>query len=626
MENPRENVPPAAAPLPATALLIAAALLALLLLCRLSGAADRGFDFTDEAFDLIVIAAPERYPALPTLFGFFFHPLHRAVDGNIAALRLANFAATYLLGCLFFWSLLAWKFRGDRLSRLQRAAAVLALSATSLTLFSNWMVVPSYNGLAQAGTLLFAASTLRLFAAPNRLELPALCGIGIGGWVVFMGKPPSAVVLALALLALLVACHPRWLRAVLIGGTAASALLLATALQLDGSVSAFAQRLLHAARLAGSMDHRHSMGGIFRLVLPRFDAGVVFFAVMGALLGLALCAGSAPTGGRRWWRGGAMATLLGFCLLSLWGMDGWPIGGTPVKGIVLLAPLLTSGLLLRLDAARTVQRPESNPSRRRVARGLTIFLGFLPWVYAAGTNNNPWQNMGFTGCFWVAAAVMLISEQDEAPAARTAIGPAVALAGVTVVAVAASVGLVMSGMHHPYRLTGPLSEQVQPTVVQGSLLLLSSETASYLREATAESRAAGLMRETPLLDLTGHSPGLVYALGARNPGDAWLIGGYPSSNRRSILGLQAVSCAELAASWLLLEPTGIRRLDEAAVLGSYGAVLARDYVQVAAWDAPAAPLWRPLAVEQQFYRPVRPAAEAEGACARVRAAGGLAAR
>ena len=625
MTAPRTNPSAAHPTAQATALLLAAALFALLLLLRLAAAADRGFDFTDEAFNLVAIAAPERYPALPTLFGFFLHPLHRALDGNIAALRLANFAATYLLGSLFFWSLLAWKFPADRLSPLQRLAAALALGASALSLFGTWMVAPSYNSLALQGTFVVAAATLRLMAAPQRLELPALLGIGVGGWVVFMAKPTTAALLALALLALLVACHARWLRAVVVAGGAASSLLLATAVALDGSPAAFAQRLLQAAHQAGALDSRYSAAGLFRLELPRVDAGVVLFAIAVALLGLLLRPARGQEGGRRWLLTSALAVLAGYGLLALWRTDGWPVGAQPDKGVLLLAPLVTSLLLRRRDAA-TGEQPDGDASRQRMERGVAIFLALLPWIYAFGTNNNPWHNMGFAASFWVALAVVLTRETSEPSGPGAAQVPSASLASVTVVAVVASIALLMSGMRHPYRQAAPIGEQEQPVVVRGSALRLSGETATYLRDAVAGSRAAGLAAETPLIDLTGHSPGLVYAVGGRSPGDPWLIGGYPTSDARVVIGLQSVACSELASAWLLVEPTGLRRLNEAAVLGAIGAVLEGDYLQVAAWHAPAAPGWKQGAGEQRLYRPRRPAAEAEAACARVRAAGGRAAR
>lgn len=619
MTAPRTNLSAAPPTAQATALLLAAGLFALLLLLRLAAAADRGLDFTDEAFNLVATADPARYPALPTLFGFFLHPLHRALDGNIAALRLANFAATYLLGALFFWALLAWKFPADRLSPLQRLAAALALGASALALFGTWMVSPSYNSLALQGTFVIAAATLRLLTAPPRLELPALLGIGVGGWVVFMAKPTTAALLAVALLALLVACHARWLRAVVVAGGAASSLLLATAVALDGSPAAFAQRLLHAAQQAGAQDSRYSAAGLLRMELPRVDAGLVLFAIAVALLGLLLRPARGQQGGRPWLLRGAAAALAAYGLLALWHMDGWPVAAKPDKGVVLLAPLLTSLLLLRRDVA-TGEQPEGDPSRQRMERSVAILLAILPWIYAFGTNNNPWHNMGFAAAFWVALAVVL-TRAPQGPG-----GAPASLAAVTVVAVVASTGLLMSAMRHPYRQATPLDEQEQPVTVRGSALRLSAETATYLRDAAAGSQAAGLPDGAPMLDLSGRSPGLVYALGARSPGDPWLIGGYPNSDQRVVIGLQSVGCSELAAAWLLVEPTGLRRLTEGLVLGSFGAALEGDYLQVAAWHAPAAPGWKQRAAEQRLYRPQRPVAEAEAACARVRAAGGLAAR
>ena len=72
---------------------VAAMLLALLFAsCR------HGLEFTDEGFYWASIAYPRALSASATQFGFAYHPLYLALDGNLVLVRQANLLLTVLLG------------------------------------------------------------------------------------------------------------------------------------------------------------------------------------------------------------------------------------------------------------------------------------------------------------------------------------------------------------------------------------------------------------------------------------------------------------------------------------------------------------------------------------------------
>ena len=245
-------------------LLTAAAVVSALLLLRICLAADRGFDLSDEGFNLLGMQDPSRYGLLPTLFGFVLHTIYEAVGGSIGTLRLLNFVATFGLGFFFFASLLSTTLGARLLTRSERLTTAVALSASSLALFDTWLVTPSYNGLALHGTLIAAACTLRL-AGPR--PWPWLLGIGFGGWLVFMAKPPASALIALMVLAHIWACSKRPWQSALVAGGFALLLLIATAFALDGSLLGFVGRLQAAAAQVAGTDHH--LGALFRLGLPR---------------------------------------------------------------------------------------------------------------------------------------------------------------------------------------------------------------------------------------------------------------------------------------------------------------------------------------------------------------------
>ena len=71
----------------------------------------------------------------------------------------------------------------------------------------------------------------------------------------------------------------------------------------------------------------------------------------------------------------------------------------------------------------------------------------------------------------------------------------------------------------------------------------------------------GFKAGSPLLDLSGMSPGLVYALDGRAIGNAWMIGGYKGSNALARASIAKIPCTDLQSSWLIVEPGGPVSLD-----------------------------------------------------------------
>ena len=117
-----------------------------------------------------------------------------------------------------------------------------------------------------------------------------------------------------------------------------------------------------------------------------------------------------------------------------------------------------------------------------------------------------------------------------------------------------------------------------------------------------------------MIDLTGQSPGILYAMGARNIGQAWTIGGYPGSEALAVAMLKKVTCKELAAAWLLAEPEGPRKISPEILL-SFGANLVTDYETVNTFKtAEGVGGYKEVRV-QQLLKPIRSIDAATAACA-----------
>ena len=118
-----------------------------------------------------------------------------------------------------------------------------------------------------------------------------------------------------------------------------------------------------------------------------------------------------------------------------------------------------------------------------------------------------------------------------------------------------------------------------------SELRVSADFAEYVQKLQQMAATAGFKANMNVLDLTGHYPGALYALGAKNVGRSWLIGGYPGSDDMAIANLDRVNREDLANAWILTEPTGPRKLPP-KILERYGIDLAKDYIEVGSLESP----------------------------------------
>ena len=108
-----------------------------------------------------------------------------------------------------------------------------------------------------------------------------------------------------------------------------------------------------------------------------------------------------------------------------------------------------------------------------------------------------------------------------------------------------------------------------------------------------------------MIDLSGHSPGVLYALGANSVGVPWALGG-TQGVKYVTRGLQGEPCEKLSAAWILSEPKGPLIVPR-DVLTSFGANSESDYKIVGEVRSPEGQV-------QYFSKPTRNAHEAIKAC------------
>jgi hypothetical protein len=556
-----------------------------------------GIDFTDESYYLVWMSNPFSYEVSASQFGYIYRPLYILLHGDIAALRQANIVITFGLGWALAYTYLVSLAPEVHQGRVALHVTAAGLGVSSLILFNTWLATPSYNSLAFQSLMVTAIGLLLAEKANTHKSLAGWIIIGIGGWLAFMAKPSTAVALAVGIFFCLLAARKVSLRLILLAATTTLGLLLLSALTIDGSISGFAKRVQLGVDFARYLGGGHTVRQILRIDNFRVRTPgqlAILFVGISTLVAIWGALSEKP-------KGAIVSLFISFgffaaTALLAFGRIRAAAGLGEFEGLltfgVVFAAVLT-GLILGGP------RPLRHISAAHWAVAL-LFLA-MPHIYAFGTNRNYWENGAWAGIFWLlAGATLLRPVVRERGTWSFALPLALATQAVTAI-------LLQTGLQHPQRQTQPLrlNDTTLEIGVQRSALVLSAGYAVYIADAVATARNNGFKPSTPVIDLSGQSPGILYAIGAENIGQAWTIGGYPGSLTLAKAALNLVACEKIAEAWVLFEPDGPRSIPP-ELLPALGAAFPEGYKQVGTWQTAEGAGGYDASRTQEFYRPIAP--------------------
>ncbi|WP_156795778.1 hypothetical protein [Bradyrhizobium icense] len=559
-----------------------------------------GLNLADEGLYLNFIANPFLYAINipPSLFGFVYHWPYQWVGGDVAVLRMANVTFTVALGWILSF-LVIWRFWTVGWPHV----AVLSAGMASLALigYSHFrLLTPSYYTLTFQ-SLLMVMIGLLLADWPGRIhQVLGWILVGAGGWCCFMAKPTTAAAIALVVVLYVVVLRRKSLLPMLGAALVALALLIVTAYVIDGGITGLVTRMVNNAEMELLLGAGHEVPLMFRidgLATSRSQLAIAVLAAIALLLSILMGATHKLLPSLV-----LAAVLIVTIAIALLGTD--PISIKPTT--LFLVPAFTclgamfyrKGIVLRIQAPTTI--------------ALTITFLVLPHAFALGSAINYWFLGSMGALFWILAVVVFLS-----PLAQQ--GRSVAtLVPLAVFAQLLTASIINGSILKPFRQVKDLRGYTAVTPMPGGgKLVLAQSFHDYLATARAQARAGGLEVGTPVVDLTGISPSLLYVLETRALGLPWLVGGYPGSNAVAVETLGLENCADLAKAWLLIEPEGQYQLDQASIMSSFGAGQA-DYVAVATFDPPVFEGAYPNQHKRFLFKPVRLAALAEQSCREAR--------
>ena len=519
--------------------------------------APRSFEFTDEAFYLLNLLYWREFQGHVSFFGAYFELPFRVLGQDIAAIRI--FTLALLMACTAYATVAVLRYQSACVRRslpVPMAAFVLAAMAGSLLYFTHLTTlrVPSYNLGALCAGLLATAFLLDALspAGGGRARAWAMLGYGVALGACGLNKPSAGLALALMHATFLLCCARPWLQAngLRFGlwsalGAAANFALLALA------APHWFSQLLEGVALVSSTDSRglvdllinHARWSLQKTLYQYWH----WFLLAGVLY--AACV---------WAEIRARLRVVGWAELAVVMVATWGLAST--SKAALWWPMIA------LAAAMIAARALWNPAGARLAGapgahfGLVLLLLSTPLALSFGTTIPIMGHATINAVFAVLALLAALAlRARESVMARSAVMVALALVCLP--------GLVFqwraaTSAEGAYRQLAPLAAQNE-AVALGAVqtrLLVDPETAANLNEFKRTLAAAGWVPGTPMLDFTGDGPGWVYAAGGRPVGLAWLLGGYPGSEKTvaRVLGRQPPEV--LRSAWILASDANPRQI------------------------------------------------------------------
>jgi len=556
-----------------------------------------GIDFTDESFYLVWISNPFIYDASVTQFGFIYYPICWLLGGDIVALRQANILITFCLAwalCYTFLTSLAPELK-EKPGTLFAAAAGLATS--SFILIDYRMFTPSYNSLALQALLVSAIGLVLAERTTRRASSAGWVLIGVGGWLAFMAKPSTALALAVGVFTYLLLSRKLSIRMLALTVASAIALLLVSALLIDGSVLLFLERLRLGVEFAKYLGGGHELTRIIRIddfyLHELFVREIVlnFIFLFFALVCLRVGNGFFSI----------IGSLVSFCFFLLTVMSVFEISEITVNYGVFKGFLIFGVIYAAVTAALVFGRFKEILTIFGARWAIILLFLLMPHFYAFGTNGNYWQSGGSAAIFWLLAGLALLGPLFREYSSWLLILPLV------LATQAVTSTLLQVGFDQPYRQPQPLrlNSSLIDIGPQKSELVLSEGYSKYISSAMAAAREAEFEPNTPMIDLSGQSSGILYALGAESIGQAWTIGGYPGSLMLARAAFGRTSCGKIANAWILFEPEGPRSIP-AELMTSLGANFPEGYEHVGTWHTAEGAGGYAERRIQQLYKPVEP--------------------
>lgn len=541
--------------------------------------ADRGFELTDYSYYLLWAQQPGHVVASHFPFGYLTQVLYHLSGENIAVFRMSGVVLLLVVSAVLAHAYSQW--RGG----VFNVNLWLLLSATALMHYHGWLHEPSYNWLALMSVLLILSGIFYFFRSENSqaFQWVAMILVATGGVVAFYAKPTTAALMGLLVVLILPLGGEKIIKTIrfIFYAMLLAVFLLWASIQLFfSSFAEFFRHLSHGVEFAATLQAQHTMAEIwintrvqvktsvqwmFRQELTQQWFTVWAWSCM-LLAGLSQWRPKWSQTANPWIQRGLFLAALGILLNS-------SHGNRFVGHHFYLLYIMVFALWCWDVFWHRKQMTQSVSWRQLLAFTAMSFLVLLASLAPSfGTNNHIVRHAAMSVVIMAMSVFVLLDVFRPSTLTRFS---ASAFAAVAVVCLI----FVLNRAHDkPYRMPGTIADHntMVQFVAPAHRLRVDAATASHVNGLLALAKQGGWVAGTPLLDMTGASPGSLVVLNARLVGSPWLIGGYKGSDVYVGHFLKHTDPQVLAKAWVLTSPEGGRRVSE-SLLGDVGLVFPQAY-------------------------------------------------
>lgn len=524
--------------------------------------APRGFEFTDESYYYHNFLHWREFTGTVTFFGAYFEWPFRALGTSITAIRIFSLVLVLVCGAVLMHSVLRFSFQelpgrhGGLNMKAPGSWPYLVAPMASTMLYFGYLTTlraPSYNLLSLCAMALATACLLRLVEpqaeAARARAAPFLYGLALGACL--MAKATTAAMLVIAHLAFFFAVArttpPKRFIEIFLLATLGVAVNVAVLTVQFPDWSNSLREGLNIMGMGSGHGVRDMLKGLSwdmqRMLLqagPWLVAAGLLFALARrklrasshraiSLLALVLIAAS-------------MAIMASDHRTQLW----------------LVAMAATAGGLHSLTLLATKGDAMTRWGRRDLA--LICLLLVLPLAFSFGTNMPVLGHSAIASVFAYCAVYLPLYRLWR----HGMLMPTTFSIGLCLLCLPALVMQIMAltEVRYTYRqLAAQWEQNVRVTVgPSANALWVDARTSESLQKIAGLARTAGFKPGQHVLDLSGDSPGVIYAMGGNPLGTPWMMGGYPASTAMAERVIEKVDPASLRSAWLLTSSNNPRRI------------------------------------------------------------------
>jgi hypothetical protein len=563
--------------------------------------APRGFDFSDESYYFLNYLYWRDFIETSTFFGAYFELPFRLLGQSVTASRIFSLMLLLASSAFFTRETLAFYCRGGPSKTPSLLAFILTGMAASLFYFSylSTLRAPSYNLFTLCSMLVATGLLLQLLSVGLQAAFaPAimLCyGLAVGACLLCKATSGMLLVLIHAMFFALVNRAWQWPRLLQL------LIFVLVGIGLNFIVLQWAHPHWLDALREGvkfkNMDGSHNLFDLLNSVrweIQNIAVTFLIWIVGASAVVVAVVRFTVPF--RRIALSVLVAALIiGFAAGLIWGPN------------YMWLPFLFLLVMLLCGIEVLCREPMGLGKSDVTDVGLIALLFILPLAVSFGTNMPVLKHSQLAAVFPIAALLLRLHRLVHLNLlARSAL--VICLAALCIPTLAIQVRAA-TDVHYAYRQLSPLGAQTLRVQLgsSGNTLLVDAATRDSLQSIIGAAQSVGLSPGKTVLDFTGDGPGLLFVLGARPLGVAWLWGGFPGSEAIAANVVASVTEEELRGAWLLSStnnPVAIKDWQQllSSRLGPNSHVLATTlYVQAMyrlPWkEAPpkniAIQIWRP---------------------------------